>query len=217
MSHCVFKYACLNDHLKVVKLLVYIDPSVVNSFGSEYVLRLALAKGHLDVVRWLVEMYAVNICPNNGDYNFAFKHACFNNHLEVAKWLVNSYPQINVYHDNNNIFRYVCYWGHLEVAKWLVESFPSAVNVSACNNSAFKNACTRNCVEVAKWLVEIQPYHYMLELDQYHTQILSWRIRPIQETRWLERAVPILAYNSKTANMFQKLNYDMIRYICEFV
>ena len=57
----------------------------------------------------------------------------------------------------------------------------------------------------------------MIELDPSQTRILNWRIRSIEETRWLERAVPILAYNSKTPNVFQMLNYDTMRHICEFV
>ena len=113
-------------------------------------------------------------------------------------------------------FIYACSCGYLEEAKWLVESY-SQINVSACANEAFVSACANGHLEVAKWLVDIRPYHYILELDSYQTRILSWNIRPIQETRWLERAVPVLAYNSKTPNVFQMLNYDTMRHICGFV
>ena len=161
------------------------------------------------------------------DYNLEFCNACANGQLRVAKQLVELYPQINISADHDYAFRGACAYGRIEVAKWLVESY-SQINISAYYNEAFKSACAYyndafRCayayghLDVAKWLAEIRPYHYVLELDSSQTRILSWRIRPIEETRWLERAVPVLAYNSKTLNVFQMLNYDTMRYICKFI
>ena len=158
------------------------------------------------------------------DYNSEFCNACANGWLRVAKQLVELYPQINISADHDYAFRGACIYGHIEVAKWLVESYPQ-INISAYYNDAFRGACTYahalrgsyGHLNVAKWLIDIRPFHYMIKLDPSQTRILSWKIRSIQEVKWLERAVPVLAYNSKTPNIFQMLNYDIMRYICEFV
>ena len=178
----------------------------------------ACRNGHLEVVKTLslqiekkletsYSFVSVLTC-----YKCAFATACKFGQLEVAKWLVHKDPSVC----DDFAFRIACANGHLEVARWLLESYPQ-INIFAYDNFAFIYACSGSHLEVAKWLVEIQPYHYMIELDPSQTHILNWRIRSIQEIRWLKRAVPVLAYNSKTLNVFQMLNYDTVRHICGFV
>ena len=175
----------------------------------------ACANGHLEVAKSLVDNFSSTLNVSAQD-DYAFRDACLNGHFEVAKWLVHINPSVNVSACDNYAFRYACLNGHLKVAKWLIAIKPS-IDISAVNNHAFKMVCICGRLEVAKWLVQIRPYHYVLELNQSQTRILSWKIRPIRDVKWLERAVPVLAYNSKTPNVFQRLNYDTVRYICEFV
>ena len=148
---------------------------------------------------------------------YIFKRACSKGQFELAKNIVNSCQQL--IHENltlQNAFQEACFRGNLEVAKWLVDINPSALDDLAFRN-VFRDACVFDHLEVARWLVEIRPYHYVLKLNQSQTKILGWGIRTIRDIRWLKRAVCILAYYSKTPNVFQTLNYDIIRYICEFV
>ena len=214
-NNFAFRHACLNGHLEVVKWLVEIHPSTkYDNKGFVY----ACWYAHLEVAKWLVVInpsaeYFYDCC-----YDSAFVNACSRGYLEVAKWLVDIKPSAEYLSAccYNSAFIDACSNNHLEVAKWLINTYPQ-LNIFANNNEAFRNACIYKHIEVARWLVEICPYHYMIELDQSQNQILGWRIRLIQEIKWLERAVPILSYNSKTPNIFHSLNYDTVRRICEFV
>ena len=100
----------------------------VNSFQNDIhkLFLKACEKGHLRVVKWLIQLGIEQQNPINIHVNdeFAFKYSCYRGRLEVAKWLVQlgveQQNPFNIHVNNEEAFGLSCCNGHLEVAKWLV-------------------------------------------------------------------------------------------------
>ena len=157
------------------------------------------------------------------EIQFEFTNASYRGDLTQAKQLLENNPGINIYHNNNYAFRTSCSFGYVTMAKWLFSLNPN-VNIYSHQHFVFREVCERgqfvwsdNYVEMAIWLASLKPYHYALELNEDKTLILNYTIRDARTVKWLERMVPILAYNSKTYNIFYNLNSDVIHEICEWV
>lgn len=144
---------------------------------------------------------------------------CPNKYFDFAEWLLSFNPEKDIY---EGVFLELCYHGHLDSAKWLLSMRPN-IDVTIKNNYAFvwsceyaKYAWSYTYLETAKWLLSLKPYYYILNLDKYGC-FLSYAIRDLKDTKWLERRMPLLAYHTNTDNAFKKLNLDVIREICLFI
>jgi hypothetical protein len=141
-----------------------------------WTIRLALKHGHVQIAKWLLLNYNINILEK-------FHLVCISGNVEVAKWLLEVIPNIqeeflliscncnveeakwllSMYHHDTILFKQfgigfykACFYGHLELAKWLFEITPAIVIAVHCD-IAFRTTCERGHLELAKWLLELNP------------------------------------------------------------
>ncbi len=94
-------------------------------------LRYSSRRGHLDIVRYLVELKpdGSNIHRHNDE---ALRASSRNGHLDVVKYLVELKPDgANIHAMNDAALRFASRHGHLEVVKYLVELKPDGANIHA--------------------------------------------------------------------------------------
>ena len=109
--------------------------------GNEYAIRWASHYGHLEVVKFLLEKGA-DIHANNDE---ALRMALGSDHLEVVKYLLEKGADINY------ALRFASEYGHLKVVKFLVEN---GADIHAENDWALRWASYYGHLEVVKYLVE---------------------------------------------------------------
>ena len=102
-------------------------------------IRLAAARGHLEVVRWLHDN------RTEGCTTDAMNWAAKNGHLEVVRWLHEDRSEGCTKRAMNDADGY----GHLEVVRWLHEH-----RSEGCTTDAMVLAARHGHLEVVKWLHE---------------------------------------------------------------
>jgi hypothetical protein len=184
---------------------------------TEKTLITASYKGDLVLAKQLLlDNPYINIFGKEG---LTLSIVCKYKYYDFAEWLLSLNPENIIV---NYVFVDLCYYGHLESAKWLLSKRPN-IDVTIKNNNAFIWACEQslyawsiNYLDIAKWLLSLKPYHYILEFDKFGA-LKKYSIRKPNDVKWLERRIPLLAYNTNTDNDFKKLNFDVIREICLFI
>ena len=120
--------------------------------GAAHAIAQAAKGGHLDVIIWLIEFFALR--PNRAGF-YVLCGSCPYGLLAVAQWAANRFnPETaDVRGNNNHILRAVCQEGYLLVAQWLVDRFGLTVeDARADQDAAFRHACAFGHLEVAQWL-----------------------------------------------------------------
>ena len=97
--------------------------------GNDFALCWAAAKGHLDVVKYLVG------CGANIHARYALSWGASNGHLLVVKFLVES--GANIHTDNELALRWAAKNGHLNIVKYL---FECGAYIHAENDYAFRKS-----------------------------------------------------------------------------
>ncbi|KAJ1551709.1 hypothetical protein HK096_003711 [Nowakowskiella sp. JEL0078] len=110
------------------------------------ILRVAAARGNLDVVRWLIEEEGIDV---SCDRDMAVCEAAVNGHIEVVKYL--HQKGANIHARWETCSRKSAANGHLSLLKWLKEV---GGDVRALDDAALTAASTNGHLEVVKWLVE---------------------------------------------------------------
>jgi len=120
--------------LWTVETFEYLVSKGVNLHADYFVLRCAAEKGHLDVVRHLIEQGA-------NDYvykNVALRGAAGKGHLEIVKYLVEQRADIHAV--NDYALRWAAFNGNLEVVKYLIEQ---GADVHAADDYALRWAAVK--------------------------------------------------------------------------
>ena len=144
-----------NCHLKVIKILLD-DDRVDFRADNDYAIRWASEKGHLSIVKFLVEIGA----DIHAENDYAIRLASANGHIEVVKFLVEI--RADIYAEDNYAIRLASENGHLEVVDFFMK-----IGVNPCNNDnhAIKMASKNGHTEVVKRLMHYihvePPVHYM--------------------------------------------------------
>lgn len=177
----------------------------------------ACYNGKLDVAKQLLKDHPdIDIFAENGlSLKITFTYLF----TELSEWLLSFNPDTKIL---EKVFLDLCFYGYLHSVKWLLSVKPN-IDVTADNNIAFVRACvnttiawSNNYLEIAIYLMSLKPYHYILELDDNHC-VVNYKVRDLNEIKWLERRIPLLAFNGSQDNAFKKLNFDVVREICLFV
>src|SRR6056297_1461905 len=142
-----FCFSCGNGNLEVAKWLIQLTfPKVIQrgstgappQYGKdegypidihaqdEYAFRLSCGNGHLEIVKWLIQLGQDegNPIDIHAQDDFAFRFSCGNGNLEIVKWLIQLGKEegqpIDIHAENDLAFRKSCMNGHFEIAKWLI-------------------------------------------------------------------------------------------------
>ncbi|PWA00742.1 hypothetical protein BB558_003210 [Smittium angustum] len=156
--------ASANGKIEAVKLLV--KRVGTGNIGKNKQLSRALSQassnGHLDVVKYLVEIgadptymrYDPNGCDIHIDDDFALQQACYSNY-EIAKYLVENGANINA--NNYASLSNAIFYNKVEIVKLLLENTKNRYNnfkVHVGLERQFEAACLNDQIETVKLLLE---------------------------------------------------------------
>ena len=165
------KKSCECDRLEIIKFLLgkqhrnlYSNPLSKNSYKflslkTSKPLLIAIAKGYLDIVKYLIEHLIEHLMETNytsiNDYircneykpiTRAVKH----DHSDILKYLVEK--GANVKACEERIIELSIYNGNLDMLKYLVEL---GVNIRFKNDEALKFACLYGELDILKYLISL--------------------------------------------------------------
>lgn len=140
----VLTWNCENNHLDTVKYLFSIGICVSIDRISRTLSTTAM-KGHLDIIRYLVEQGS-NINSND---NSALKYSSEFGHLAVVQYLVTNGADVQA--NNNYALRLACQNGHMDVVQYLVES---SANVNANNGEALISSAEKGHTDIVRYLLK---------------------------------------------------------------
>ena len=144
--------------------------------NDEYVFQWACANGHLDIAKWMCQVFSINV---SADDKFAFTYACASGHLKIAKWLVNKHS-INIHANNESAFAQACANARANVVTWFEQELGSSMRYFCHNNQPY----IINSDEIKNW---------------QHCEILNCPIAYLgkfNETAVLEKLAHIPTYKS---------------------
>ncbi len=122
---------------------------------DEYSLRVASRCGHLDIVKYIVELKGANIYAQD---DYALRWASLNGYIEVVKYLMGLKPDgANIHAKDDYALRWASLNGHIEVVKYLVELKPDGANIHALDDEALRYSSRYGYLDVVKYLVELKP------------------------------------------------------------
>lgn len=162
--HAKFGYACYRGFLQYA---IYLSKRIDNSFDYNIIFAKVCEHGRLDVAKWLVANYKIDISSYNEK---AFRESCKNGHHEVAKWLIQiselpGQKKININARSEYAFRYSCANSRPDIAEWLIRLGESdnytKININCKEySSAFMLCFKNNNAEMARWLVQFAEFNY---------------------------------------------------------
>jgi hypothetical protein len=158
-----------------------------------------------------------NLCLTNNVY-CPFRYACSNGRLEIAQFLLNQLrKRLTVRFIEKNVvdgFEAACKNGKANVVEWLlslefknIEYKYDIVNI----------ICDKQYIDVLDVLIYFRPYKLKIVFNADRTQVDSFTINSLQEEKWLQRKLPLLAHYNENVTIFNSIPKDMVQYICQFV
>ncbi len=138
------------------ELKLSVNANAVNS-GA---IRLAAEKGHLQIVKYLMESkYAVPRCQANADNSCGLRLAAYNGHLDVIRYLMESeyaVPRCQANARDSGALREAAWNGHLKVVQYLMESkyaLPRC-KANADDSCALRKAAENGHLDIVRYLME---------------------------------------------------------------
>ena len=116
---------------------------VISFQDKDLALKAASLRGHLEIVKYLVE----NGADIHAEKDVALRSASFKGHLDIVKFLVENGADIHA--RNYDALRKASQLGHLDIVKYLVEN---GADIHARNDLALKTASQRGHLEVVNYL-----------------------------------------------------------------
>ena len=153
----MFRQACSDGRLDVMNCLVQklqVDPSIPNDDGITP-LHIASTKGHLSMVKYLVECKCSPLCKEK-DGNTPMNYAALGGHLNVLHYFITEKkcsPTTKGWH-GRTVLHDASQRGHLHVVKYLADMQP--VDPSCKDNNGLTplhTACSGGHMGVVKYLV----------------------------------------------------------------
>lgn len=148
-------------HLRIIQELVS-EYGANATCGDNYPIRIAAGKGHLPVVRYLVEACA-DVNPAAME-NGALVNASISGHIHVLKYLLELSPAfgINPAENDCQALGNAIAEGQLEAAK-ILSPLLKPEDVAKLDASALHAAMLNGHVNTVKWIVQTKSLHHLLE------------------------------------------------------
>jgi hypothetical protein len=188
-------------------------------FEPETVFEVGYCNNLFNVMEWGFKRCAIQtLCLTNYVY-CPFTYVCSNGHLEIAQFLLNKLrTYLTVRFIEKNVvegFEKACKNGKANVVEWLlslefknIEYKPDIINI----------ICDKQYIDVLNVLIHFRPYKLNIVFNADRTQVDSFTINSLQEEKWLQRKLPLLAHcNDENVTIFNTIPKDMVQYICQFV
>jgi len=131
----IIKKAIENKQYDILTKIEYIN----------YALQYAAERGHLDVVKYLIEAGA----DVRADNDIAFLWAVENVHLDIIKYFIKA--GANVHADEDYSLLYAAKNGYLEIVECLVEA---GANIHVYNDFALRYAAWHGYLNIVKYLID---------------------------------------------------------------
>jgi ankyrin repeat protein len=158
---CIFKYACRNNDIVLIKTLL--DNYEINiNKNDDCSFCWLCSKGYIDIITYLLNLPNNNININTLD-DFPFRVACQNGHIDVIKLLL-SIEGNNI--DVHKIFYTVCKNNKIEIVKTLGRyMLDEQYNIY----EAFSVSCSLGHNDVIKELIKISNGELTINKDDTET------------------------------------------------
>lgn len=187
-------------------------------FNPEDVFKFGVNNNLMDVVLW-----AFKRCyPFQDLYlNRVFQpwiNACSLGYLEIAQVLL---KELQRRHFGKKIiepnvlagFEVACKYGKVNVVEWLLmldfkyEYKPDIIST----------ICDKHFINVLDVLIRYRPYKLQIVFNADRSRVVTYAIHSLQEEKWLQRKLPLLAHYYNNVTAFNCIPIEMVRHICEFV
>jgi len=188
-------------------------------FDPETVFEVGYCNNLFTVMEWGFQRCDIqNLCLKNNVY-CPFRYVCYHGYLEIAQFLLNKLrKRLTVRFIEKNVvegFEKACKNGKANVVEWLlslefknIEYKPDIINF----------ICDKQYIDVLDVLIRFRPYKLNIVFNADRTQVDSFTINSLQEEKWLQRKLPLLAhYFQDEYNSFKYVPNEIVRHICEFV
>lgn len=145
------------SHLFKENILERIKNDIVNGYNSYIYYELACEFGHIDLVKFMVNIYGLkHLKGKHIHLNTPFAAACINGHVEIVEFLLNS----DDFDDSNTCNTYgdipyllACEHSHIEVAKLLKKQIGFIDSRNNVGFTPFLAACSKGSLKSVEWLI----------------------------------------------------------------
>jgi hypothetical protein len=212
--HEAFTMSCFNGHLDIAKFL-YNKYYQDTRYGLSNHFCCAAMYGHLDVLKWLLE-----IDPRfENEMNGAFHYSCECSDINVAKFLYSLNPTQII--DHLNTFKYtfvtVARKGYLHILEWLL----TITDIGDRLTDMFFQACYEEKLEMAKILHQTFPAELekIVQSHKFSFFTHTCRIGNIELTKFLLQFNPDLHYQDDEpfVNALESGDMDYILWMYDLI
>ncbi len=155
-------WACKGGHFDIVKILIErypgCNPYCITDKGHN-LLYVACARGHINVARYLNEIYSISPTELNKNAKTPIFAAAYKGHFEMLKFLIHSLKCDPRDIDNNehgdSLLHIACDKNHLDIARYLVEKHnfnPMLKNKS--KRTPLHLACSSGNLSIVEYLMK---------------------------------------------------------------
>ncbi len=164
----LFYYACIENRIQIVQLLLEIDRSInYNYTYSNYTLFYTVCEiGNYEIIKLLLESDKIIYTDYNNNNKSPFYLICENNNIKLVELFLETPKDLdyNLQHKDKTPFYLICENNNIKLVELLLET-PKDIHYNLLYNgqSPFFVACANNNFEVVKLLLETpKDIHYNL-------------------------------------------------------
>lgn len=114
-------YAAESGNLEIFKLLVE-NGADIKAGGYESSVDITAKKGHISIIKWLIEENRITIDYKNKYQKTLLYFAAQSGNLELVNWLVDQGANINPTENNGSVLEHAAAWHKWNIVRWLFDN-----------------------------------------------------------------------------------------------